>query len=244
MHKHRLYFADICKDDTRIILRDHAFNYLKNVLRLRENDNLYLFNNIDGLEYKGSISRVEKRSLDIIIVSKKTINNELPIEVNLYCAPIKNNNFDLVVQKSSELGIKSIIPIKTKRVTKHLIAKDFSKRIGRLQKISNNASEQCGRVFVTKINDLLDFQNIQTNNNNDEIFIILSPYSKNNINKINIDGLKTINIIIGPEGGFSDSEIKLATNEKSIQDINIGPRVLRAETVPIFIGSIFNFLSL
>ena len=243
MRTNRIYFEDINIASKHILIINEYVRYLNSVLRLKPKSIIYLFNNNDGFEYKCEIQEINNKKILINVISSELKNNETLYNVNLYQSLIKNDNFDLVIQKATELGAKSITPIITERTNHKFDAKSFDKKITRWQKIAINSAEQCGRVFYTKINNPIELKKIDFNN----ILgfnITLCPYTESSFKKIQnkILDFNDINIFIGPEGGFSDKEIALFDKLKNNFKINLGPRVLRAETVPISVMSIINLI--
>ena len=139
---------------------------------------------------------------------------------------------DLIIQKATELGVKEIIPVITNRTIVKINDKNKeNKKIDRWQKIALEASKQCRRGVVPKISEIITFDEMLLRLNAEENIIV--PYENEksitmkNILK-NVSG-NSINIIIGPEGGFEDLEIeKLSEIKSSI--VTLGPRILRTET--------------
>ena len=243
MRTNRIYFEDINIASKHILITNEYVRYLNSVLRLKSKSIIYLFNNNDGFEYKCEIQEISNKKVLIDVISSELKNNETLYNVNLYQSLIKNDNFDLVIQKATELGAKSITPIITERTNHKFDAKGFDKKITRWQKIAINSAEQCRRVFYTKINNPIELKKIDFNSVLG-LNITLCPYTQSSFEKVQnkILDFNDLNIFIGPEGGFSDKEMALFDKLKNNFKINLGPRILRAETVPISILSIINLI--
>ncbi|ASG67545.1 ribosomal RNA small subunit methyltransferase E [Francisella halioticida] len=236
----RGFFVEILDNTKKLSISGEYYNYFKNVLRLKKNDIVELFNNLDGIQYKTKILNINNKNIDLEVVSSKEIKNENPYNINLYQSLIKNENFELVIQKATELGVNNIYPIITEHTNHKFDKKGFDKKIERWNKIAISATEQCGRVFIPKIYALEVLQDISINMK--ALNFALCPYSETIKNlESQIKSSCELNIFIGPEGGFSENEINYF-KENDFSMINLGKRILKAETAPINIMSIINFI--
>ncbi|API86474.1 16S rRNA (uracil(1498)-N(3))-methyltransferase [Francisella uliginis] len=236
----RGFFAKISNNTKNLSISGEYYNYFKNVLRLKKNDIVELFNDLDGLQYKTKILNVNNKSIDLEVISSKEIKNENPYQINLYQSLIKNENFELVIQKATELGVNNIYPIITEFTNHKFDKKGFDKKIERWNKIAISATEQCGRVFIPKLHTPTNLHDIDINTRS--LNFTLCPYSRTIEDiKYQIENHSEFNIFIGPEGGFSENEMSYF-KESNFSMINLGKRILKAETAPINIISIINFL--
>jgi 16S rRNA (uracil1498-N3)-methyltransferase len=236
----RAFFADISESTPNVAITGEYYNYFKNVLRLKKNDNIVLFNNLDGLEYNTEIINITNKAIELNITDSVKIDNENTYTINLYQSLIKIENFELVIQKATELGVNNIYPIITDYTNIKFDFKNIEKKLDRWQKIAVGASEQSRRVFIPKIHTPIELKTLDIPKN--QFNITLCPYAKNDGSFT--DKLKTtdnINILIGPEGGFSEAEM-ISFKNNNFDSINLGKRILKAETAPISIISIINFL--
>jgi 16S rRNA (uracil1498-N3)-methyltransferase len=154
---------------------------------------------------------------------------------------------EMVIQKSVELGVYDITPVEMKRCVVKLNDKDKRKKIERWQKISEVAAKQSGRNRIPKINEIKSIKNVC--NLCEEYDIVIVAYENEQENKIknelkNIklnkkDNLK-IAVIIGPEGGIEETEIKLLKNYGA-KIVTLGNRILRTETVALNVLSIIMY---
>lgn len=207
--------------------------HIYKVLRLEEGEKVNI-NNCQGEEYIGEIVDINKSSVQVKLLEKLEINNESPIEVYLYQGFPKGPKMDLISQKCTELGIKEITPVITKRVLSSLgeINRD-TKKIDRWNKIAFEACKQSKRTNVPVINDVIDFKELI--NQLKDMDLVVAPYEnaegygiRQMVNSLKKE-VKTVGIVIGPEGGFEEEEI---TSLKTIgaNIITLGPRILRTET--------------
>lgn len=208
------------------IYDERIFFQLKKVLRCKVDDKFILFNG-NEFEILVKIEKIEKKYISVKFIEKIERDSESDIKLILFQAiPKKIALFELVLQKSVELGVSEIYPLITKRTEKPYIKFD------RLKNIIIEASEQCGRSKIPKLHKEISFnESIKLNKNNyianvNEESKTLFSYKKE-INK-----LRELSIFIGPEGGFTEDEIEFAKQNNS-KSFSLGKRILRTETAAI-----------
>ncbi|HPW34802.1 MAG TPA: RsmE family RNA methyltransferase, partial [Candidatus Paceibacterota bacterium] len=197
---------------------------IKNVLRLKVGDSLILCDGQNG-EAEVVLKDFGKNSVEVEIVSFSNNTKESLNKISLYCAILKRENFELVVQKATEIGVFRIIPLITKRTVKLSLKKE------RLWTIAKEAAEQSGRGIIPEIASPMEFSDAvkDADNLDAQIMFDLSDLSaSNNI----LNKAQTIGIFIGPEGGWDEQEILLA-KKSGFSFMNLGSFVLRAETAAI-----------
>ncbi|MFA7201869.1 MAG: RsmE family RNA methyltransferase [Candidatus Paceibacterota bacterium] len=196
---------------------------IRDVLKLHNGEMCVLFN-AAGQEAQATITAYhENRAL--LNVEKITQREEGKTRIILYCAVLKRENFELVVQKATELGVSEIIPILTQRTIKTGLRKD------RLEKIATEASEQSGRVSIPQIGTVCSFTEA-LEKAQDNIYTIVLHTGGERIAQEGKDKIGSIGVFIGPEGGFTDEEIQQAREYQ--YHIHTFPNMtLRAETAAI-----------
>jgi 16S rRNA (uracil1498-N3)-methyltransferase len=209
-------------------------------MRVKVNDPLILFNG-DGLEYKGQVNGINKKTISVEILSKEKNNNESPININLFQSISSNEKMDMVIQKATELGISSIQPIFSSRSTIKLSLDRTKKRLIHWRQVSISACEQSGRSKIPTIRSPIGFDQIKeeikiTNSLN----LVLHPDSREQSSNLPQKYAGDINIFIGPEGGFSQDEVLLLKKQNCI-NIQLGSRILRTETAPLAIIAILQY---
>jgi 16S rRNA (uracil1498-N3)-methyltransferase len=160
---------------------------------------------------------------------------ESRLDLTLASAVLKGDKFDLVVQKAVELGVSRIVPLLTVRCDVKL--KDPEKRIDRWRKIALEASKQSGRAKWMKVEEPKRFDQFIKAGTNAETIMFSerggSPFPAE------LSG-NTMTAIVGPEGGWDDSELAVADRE-GVRIVTMGGRILRAETAAISIAAILQF---
>ncbi|WP_300383032.1 RsmE family RNA methyltransferase [Clostridium sp.] len=230
-------------DSEAKILGDDV-KHLYKVLRLNEGDKVVL-NNCEGEEFLSVIRSISKQEIILEIKEKLLINNESKVKIYLFQGLPKAQKMDLIVQKGTELGVTEFIPIITERVDIKLKG-DF-KKLDRLNRIALEAAKQSKRTIVPKVVEPIDFKGaleklkvmdlIVVPYENEEKFGIKTLF-KTLGNKV--DNIKSVGIIIGPEGGFETSEIdELKDNGAYI--VTLGNRILRTETAGFVTVSLVNY---
>ena len=210
----------------KIILEKSSSHHLIKVLRKKEGDELVLFDG-KGNSCLGVISKIYRSEvqLDVIDIFKKSLRSG--IEINLGQSLIKNDPFNLTIQKATELGVTSFHPLITDR--SELKIKMTRNRSLRWNLIARGACEQCGENWLPIIEDPIKLDR-WAENEESKIKIVLYPNADNKISDFKYKD--SVSLAIGPEGDFSDYEVDSLT-EKGFIPVSIGKRILRAETAAI-----------
>ncbi len=202
---------------------------IKDVLRMEKGD-IIILSDGKGKEAKTTIVSI---SSDKILCEINKIQKQEKIErkVNLYLAILKKENFELAAQKAVECGVSNIIPIITERTIKTGL------NISRLEKIILEASEQSGRNIVPTLSPILEFPVALAYGSAAEERIIFHPENDLTLHpllnkKEGTKNTKSVSIFIGPEGGFTEKEVKLA-EDSGYSVSSLGPLTLRGETAAI-----------
>ena len=230
------FFIDsknIIEDQQRAIINDSEdVKHITKVLRLVEEDVLEICDGERGV-YTGEILSLSKTKIELKILKKCHSDTEPPIEVTLFQGIPKGTKMEMIIQKCTELGVYSIIPLNTTRTIVQLKdKKDEIKKRERWQKIAEEAAKQSKRGVIPQIGLPIDFSQLSDELSRFDFVII--PYEKETTLGLKAFlrekvGQKKIAIIIGPEGGFEETEIEIARELGSIP-ITLGKRILRTET--------------
>lgn len=199
---------------------------IKDVLRLKAGEKIILFND-SGKEASVEIKKIEKGLIKTEIIKIKENVCEPENEIILYCSILKGEHFEMVAEKATEVGVKKIVPIICERTVKTGIRKE------RLEKIIKEAAEQSGRAILPLLDKEIDFKEAvaEARENNLNLFFDLSgeKFSFNDAIKMKVG------VFIGPEGGWSKEELKIA-KENNFKIFSLSKNTFRAETAAI-IGS-------
>ena len=228
-------------------------NRVKNVFRLKTGDKITVLDNL-GHEFEVVLVMVGSSMLDGKIIERKK-KEEPRFKINLFCSLLKKDNFELVLQKCTELGVFSITPV----IYKNTVVKKTENK-GRWDKITKEASEQCKRILLPVLNQPTDMDKIFSSVK-DGLNLVADEKSANRIKNAecitakagsrrqiyNIEcgrmqNKEEVNLFIGPEGGFTEEERK-TMEENGFLFFRLGDNVLRSETAAIVsVGLLVNLL--
>ena len=222
----RLYHSSTINPEQDIVLDKKTSHHLIRVLRTKKGAEVTIFNG-DGYEYTAEVLDENTKSCPLHIKSKIKMDNESPLRITLIQGISRGDRMDSCIQKSVELGVHRIIPVLCQKTGTSLKGERAEKKLNHWQQVIISACEQSGRCFIPEIKPVIDFTQVVQNTLSDHK-IILAPDAENTLNNISSPKNNTC-ILIGPEGGFTDEEIQLASDNNFIP-ISLGPRILRTET--------------
>ena len=242
----RYFLQTMPVDQERFVLDRDAEHHVIKVMRMREGEQLIIVH-----QNVAHICEIESIG-DSVIVRKtgQTIASpEMPIHVTVACGLPKGDKLELIAQKGTELGMYSLVPFVAERSIVKWDDKKAKKNVERLQKIAQEAAEQSHRTHVPTVEMPLSFkQLVATISSYDAVYIADEEDAKQEVRKRFADKLqllkevggKSILCIFGPEGGISrkESEALLAAGA---QTMSLGPRILRAETAPLYTLSAISY---
>lgn len=233
----RYFIEESCIQGLDIHIDTYNHKHMKKVMRYHNGDQVicilpnhhtYIYEIIDidqGLLHQ------EKEIIE---------NHELDVDVTLIYGLPKNDKFEFVLQKATELGVKRIVPFLSKRSIIKTNQDAFQKKQERYLRILKEASEQSYRQMIPELTSLIKIQDI-SNYLSDVNLVAYEEMSKQNEHKAFYQALhqnyQTITIIVGPEGGFEQSEIDFMKT-LGIQECSLGKRILRSETAPLYMLSV------
>ena len=220
--------------ETIELAHDQAHHF-RDVLRV-QNERIRLVYN--GQAFFGNCY-VKEKKVYVDILEKDENINELPREVVLCMGLIRKEKFELVLQKATELGVTTIIPFTSQHCQTQVRNEKKDKYMKRWNEIVKSASEQCKRNRIptilepVSIKDLYDYEA--------DICIIADETMNEERKYLTdiLDNQKKLMFLIGPEGGFSQDEIK-QLHEHDFQSVSLGSRILRAETAALYVCSILS----
>ena len=213
----------------------------RTVIRYNVGSQVILFDG-SGVDCLSLITSLRNLGATVEVVEKKNNKNMAKINLTLCVGIIKKDNFELVVQKATELGVTQIIPVLCERSEKKKV------NMERLQKIAVEASEQSGRFNLPEIHEIMELSDLLQKNILPKEKIVLNveseklkveSYKDNNTNVqgLTLHILKELAVFIGPEGGWSDREVQGFASH-NIPSVSLGSQILRAETASIAVVSL------
>ena len=219
------YFVNVQIKQGDIIQLDNDILY--HLVKVLRKDNTYKFRVADA---KGEIYFAHLISNKECQIEENTNeNNELDCDITCILSLIKNDKFELTIQKLVELGVKRIVPYKSVR---SVVKVKDNKKLDRIKKIVKEAAEQSHRNIIPEVTDFADLKDLEKYKSNSNY---ICYESEKNIADINSD--ESITYIIGPEGGFENNEYEKICS-LGFESVSLGKRILRAETAAIYMTSI------
>lgn len=221
--------------NTAYITGDDA-KHIKKSLRMKPEERLVVCDG-KGNDFLARINKLENDAVLIDLVSENSINGEPAIRVNLFTALTKGEGFEYALQKCVEAGVYSIKPMNTERTIVRIPDSKIDKKYERWNRISSEAAKQSGRSLIPQVSYPTEFSEAIKSINTDDMSMICYVGE----GSLSIRGLlqdngeaRNINVFIGPEGGFSEKEWKMAV-DSGIKSVTLGKRILKAETAGVFV---------
>lgn len=212
-----------------ISLPQEKAHHIANVLRMQKGAAIKLFNNTD-YEFDAILVSLTKKNAEVEVKEKKQIDNESPLKIILCLAISRGQHMDYSIQKAVELGVHKIIPTLSEFCNVKIHDERLQNKLAHWQNIIINAAEQCGRNRLSQLELPVSFdeclENMLPKTN-----LILHPNSPQALSDINLEETE-MGLFIGPEGGFSETEVNKA-REKATIPVRLGPRILRSETAVV-----------
>lgn len=228
MRRPRFYTEQSLSDELELDLESGPSQHIGRTLRMRPGDVITLFDGHGG-EYPAHIIAIDKRQVRVKLETRADRELESPLNLALGIAVSRGDRMDWVVQKATELGVNRIAPLTTERTGQKLPVERVQKKRQHWLKIAASACEQCGR---NRLPDIAPIQPLADWAANCDSAYRLVLHHRNHTSTELPSQVDSAALLIGPEGGFADTEIELARQSGFIE-LTLGPRVLRTETAPL-----------
>lgn len=222
------------KDEVFEIVGEEA----KHIFVLRNN----IGDIIEVNDKKCEILNISKQAIKCKVIDCAEIKGVPKVKITLFQALLKADKMEYVIQKAVELGVSKVVPFNSKNVVVKLDEKDKIKKVERYNKISKEASKQCGRSDIVEVENVESFNNLLTEIKKYKTCIVAYENETNNLKEFlrKNNEIDEIAIIIGAEGGFDKKEIDMLLENGCIS-ISLGDRILRAETASLNLISILMY---
>ena len=224
----RFFCPELNLSNKQFSLPEAVHRHAVQVLRLKKGVKISLFDG-RGLEYEATLDQVGKRESVVILGQKIESQNESPLEITLLQGISRGERMDYALQKAVELGVSKVIPVITERCNVQLSNGRAEKRLSHWQGVMVSACEQSGRSVLPELMDVMPLEEAKMINQQSSR-LVLDPLAKQGFTTL--EKQQQITLLIGPEGGLSEQEVQLLT-EQGYQTVNFGPRILRTETAAV-----------
>jgi len=231
----RLFVEHALVEGTEVVCQGNQANYLINVLRLREGDAVCIFNGRDG-EWGAALSAVRKRDCRLTVRQQVRPQIEGP-DVDYLFAPLKHARLDYMVQKATEMGVRRLRPVITRRTIAERVNLD------RMASNAIEAAEQCGILHLPQIVAPIKLEAVLATWDAARTLVFCDESASAQSPQTPLAGLAKsapVAVLIGPEGGFDPIERELLLRQTYTVPISLGPRIMRADTAAVAALAIVN----
>ncbi|HIY93952.1 RsmE family RNA methyltransferase [Companilactobacillus sp. HBUAS56275] len=239
------YFVKETIEQDKFVIDDlESYKHIVKVLRHKVGDVIYLVDSTESL-FKATITAIDNDNSNLTVAVEKDSRSttELPIGVTIACSLSKKDKVEWITQKATELGAKKIIFFNSKYSIMHWKNNVVEKKLIRLQEIAKNAAQQSKRriipevIYLDKLSKLVDIREetnliaYEESAKQGEISLLAQTLQKEP---------KSVMCTFGPEGGFAPDEVDFL-NQQGFLSVGLGPRIMRAETAPMYFLSVLSY---
>jgi len=237
----RFYLSKTDASGQRALIDGSDAKHIRNVLRMQPGDPLYLFDR-SGFDYRAEIISLSSNRIAVVIKEKFQSKTESPIEIILAQAVLKDRKLDEIIRQATELGVKSVIPFLAHRSVSRPDAEKIAARRNRWEKIAKEALKQCGRSRIPDIRTVASFEAMLIQTQAAEAKILFWENEPVPLTREQMSfEAKTVAVIMGPEGGFTDEEVVQAKSYGYLT-AGMGPRILKADTATVSACALVQYL--
>jgi 16S rRNA (uracil1498-N3)-methyltransferase len=237
MRRIRLHVPAVLRAGQAVALPEDSAHYARHVLRLAPGERLQVFDGA-GAEFEAELLAQGKRGLAVVPLASLEPMPESPLAVHLGIGLARGERMDWALQKATELGVAAITPLALERCTAKVVGEREDNRLRHWRQVVASACEQCGRAVVPRVAPaatldawLAEDAGIPG--------IVLHTRAAAGLEAR--DAPRALRVLIGPEGGLTETEFGQATRA-GFAPVSLGPRVLRAETAPLALLAIVQYL--
>lgn len=243
----RYFVAEEQWDDQKLTIIGDDYHHIANVMRMKPDDHV-ICNHPNGVAYLCLIKKIDDQMIYLTKLESLDNQVELPINLTLAHGLPKGDKLEWIVQKATELGVHAVIPLNSARSIVKWDLKKQQKKVERLQKIAKEASEQSHRTIQPAVHLPHTMKQLLLSDQHfDHKFVAYEETTRTvKTKKLHtyLEKIKpgqSVVIAIGPEGGFTETEIE-QFYKAGFQPIRLGPRILRTETAPLYFLSTLSYL--
>jgi 16S rRNA (uracil1498-N3)-methyltransferase len=229
MPGHRFYAPPETFTGNLVMLDEEEAHHARSVLRLREGDDASVFDGA-GREFSATLTEISKKRVMLTLGEELGGGLESPLSLTLAAALLKADKFEWVIQKAVELGVNRIVPLVTEHTEVGAVRGASDNRLVRWRRIALDATKQCGRRVLMKLDDPVTFgAALAADDSVARVFFAERGAGGWRDGEVRP---KSATAYVGPEGGWADREAREA-GEKGCRLVTLGPRILRAETASV-----------
>lgn len=238
---HRFFVSDDSFQGENVVLKGQQAHQIRSVLRMSPGDHIIVLDN-QGWEYEVMLETVGQNEITGQVIEQREATGEPAIQITLYQSLLKQDKFEWVLQKCTEVGVTRFVPLVTRRSVVRGRDAISSTKLDRWRSIITEAAEQSGRGLIPELSPPIDFEDSLVNLAGFACCLIASPQTQETgINKALQGGdrhtPRAIALFLGPEGGFTEEEVERCRASGAVT-ISLGRRILRTETAAVVAASL------
>lgn len=233
------------KDEMVTIIGEDV-NHIRNVLRLKIEEQVQICNKDTSKSYVARILELEPNEVRLEILEECVETSESKILLDIFQGLPKQEKMEQIIKQATEIGVSGVIPVKMERCVMKLDDKAELKKIERWQKIAEVASKQSKRDKIPKIHSVISLKNAYEKLLEYDIVVI--AYEEENettikqvLQELNHETMKKVAVLIGPEGGMASHEVDFLRKLPNAKIVTLGKRILRTETAPLVLASVIMY---
>lgn len=233
------------KDEMVTIIGEDV-NHIRNVLRLKIEEQVQICNKDTSKSYVARILELEPNEVRLEILEECVETSESKILLDIFQGLPKQEKMEQIIKQATEIGVSGVIPVKMERCVMKLDDKAELKKIERWQKIAEVASKQSKRDKIPKIHSVISLKNVYEKLLEYDIVVI--AYEEENettikqvLQELNHETMKKVAVLIGPEGGMASHEVDFLRKLPNAKIVTLGKRILRTETAPLVLASVIMY---
>lgn len=226
----------VSKVNDKLVFSEDDKHHIRDVMRFKDGDEVYCV--CDKKQYLTRLSFVNNDIVPVII-KEDDVKRELDVDVTLIVGLPRSEKFELIIQKATELGVSRIVPFISKRSIIKLDKDRGDKKVSRWQKIAKEAMEQSRRCVCPEVTPIISEKEVKNYMSSTNI-IAYEESKETTLKSLMEQENKSITFIVGPEGGFDESEVKYFTS-LGFNSVSLGNRILRCETACFYLLTLASF---
>lgn len=238
---HRFFVSDDNFQGENVVLKGQQAHQIRNVLRMSPGDHIIVLDN-QGWEYEVMLEAVGQNEITGQVIEKREATGEPAVRITLYQSLLKQDKFEWVLQKCTEVGVTRFVPLVTQRSVIRGRDAISSKKLGRWRSIITEAAEQSGRGLIPELSPPIDLEGGLAGLGGFKCALIASPETqgvgvRSALRRGDKCAPAAIALFIGPEGGFTQEEVERCRASGAVT-ISLGRRILRTETAAVVAASL------
>ncbi len=214
-----------------VALPEHAAHHAREVLRLRPGACVRVFDG-NGAEYDATLDEVSRRIVSAHLAGAVAAAPESALHLVLAVSPLKGDRMELVLQKTTELGVAEVWPVVTDRTDAAARPALDGTRVERWERVASGAAEQCGRAVVPRVAGTTTLGALLARPFDGTRIVLLETRGQPPLPTLQLDAARPVLLLVGPAGGFDGSERDLLA-AAGFRPASLGPRILRSETAAV-----------